>query len=107
MEDFPHHICGLLINDPVVFILRVFDVAIGRIRTQRLAGLSFGFEHSPDFAAGILGIELIENVDERCHVIFGAVDAVHAVVDGDEADVGIGKDHLGVHTDLQIISAKP
>ena len=34
-------------------------------------------------------------------------DTVHAVVDGDEADVGIGKDHLGVHTDLQIISAQP
>ena len=91
----------------MVFVLRVFDVAVGRVRAQRFAGLPFGFEHSPNLSAGVLGIELIENVDERGHVIFGAVDAVHAVVDGDEADVGIGKDHLGVHTDLQIISAQP
>ena len=55
----------------------------------------------------ILGIELIENVDERCHVIFGAVDAVHAVVDGDEANIGIGKDHLSVHADLKVVSAQP
>jgi hypothetical protein len=101
------NLCGLLINNPVVFILRVFDIPIRRVCAERLSGLTLGFEHGPDLAAGVLGIEFIEDIDERRHIVLGAVDAVNTVVDGDEADVGIGENHLGIHTDLQIVSAKP
>lgn len=90
----------------MVFILRVLDVTIRWVSAERLSGLTFEFEHSADFTAGVLGIELIEDIDERRHIVLGAVDAVNTVVDGNEADVGIGENHLGIHTDLQTVSAK-
>ena len=63
-------------------------------------------EYSPYLAAGVLCIELIENIDERRHVVLRAVDAVNTVVDGNETNVVVGEYHLGIHTDLQVIASK-
>ena len=48
--------------------------------------------------------DVLKNIDERSHVIFRLIGAVYAVVDGNETNVGIGKHHFRVHTDLQIIT---
>lgn len=48
-EDVPNHIGCDLIHDPVMFVIRVFDVAIRRIGTQRFAGFTLCLEHRTDF----------------------------------------------------------
>ena len=58
-------------------------------------------------SGGLFNRALIEYIDERRHVVLGAVDTVHTVVDGNEANIGIGKDHLSVHADLKVVSAQP
>lgn len=69
MKYLLYHSCGLLIDNPVVFILRVFEITVRKVCAERLTRLSFCFEHSADFPAGVLGVELIEDIDERCHVV--------------------------------------
>ena len=105
-EYLPDHLCGLLIHNPVVLIFRVLQVPVRRIGTQWLASIALCLKHGLDLPAGILGIELVEDVDEGRHVVFRAVDAIHTVVDGDEADIVGWEHHLGVHAHLQVIPAE-
>ena len=85
------------------FILRVLQIAVRWIGAERIA---LRLEHSLYFPAGVFGVELVENVDEGRHVVFRAVDTVHAVVDGDEADVVGREKHLRVHTDLKVVPSE-
>ena len=105
-EYLPDHLGGLFIHDPMQAVLRVFDIPVWRIRAEWLASLSFRLENGAYLAARVFGVELVENVDERRHVVFSLIVAVNAVVDGDEADVGVRENHLRVHTDLQIITTE-
>ncbi|MGI6084191.1 MAG: hypothetical protein ACOYIF_01945, partial [Acetivibrionales bacterium] len=64
MEYFTDNLCGFLVNNPMVLILRVLYVAVGRICTERLAILTFGLKHSAYFLAGVLGIPFVNDVEE-------------------------------------------
>lgn len=105
-KNFLYHISSFLVNKPVSFIRWVFDITVRQISAKRLARLSLGFEHSSDFTAGVLGIKFVENIDERRHVVLHLVVAVHAIIDGNKTDVGIGKNHLRVHPDFQVITTE-
>ena len=54
----------------------------------------------------LVSLELIENVDERRYVVLCLVVDVNTVVDGDEVDVGVRKNHLRVHTDFQVVTTE-
>ena len=99
-------LCRLLIYDPSVFILRIFDIAVGWIRADWLARLALGFFDCLDLPAGVLCIEFVEDIDKRRHVVFCLAIAVDTVVYGDEADIRIRDNHLCVHANLQIIPSK-
>ena len=68
-ENLPHHLGGFLVHDPMQLVLRVFDIPVWRIRAERLSRLSLCLENGAYLPARILGVELVENVDERCHVV--------------------------------------
>lgn len=91
----------------MVFVIGVFQIAVRRIGSQRFTGIPFSSEYSLDFLAGAFGIELVENVDERRHVVVHLIGTVYTVVDGDEADIVVWKHHLRVHTYLQIVPTQP
>ena len=105
-EYFPDYLCGFFVYNPVHLVLRVFDIPVWRICAERLAGLPFRFENGAYLPACVLGIELIENVDERCHVVFSLIIAVNAVADGDKSYVSVRKYHLRVHSDFQVITTE-
>lgn len=91
----------------MVFVIGVFQIAVRRIGSQRFTGISFGAEHSLDFLAGVFGVELVENVDERRHVVLHLICTVYTVVDGDEVDIVVREHHLRVHTYLEIVPSQP
>lgn len=68
-EDVPDYLGGFFVHNPMQLVLRVFDISVWRIRAERLSRLSFCFENSSYLPARVLGVELVENVDERRHVI--------------------------------------
>ena len=106
VEDFLDHRSGLVINNPAGLIIRGFLVAVRRIGAERLTRLALCLEHRTDFLAGVLGIKLVENVDERGQIAFLLIGAVHTVVDGDEADIRLRECYLGVEADLQVITTQ-
>ena len=106
MKNILDYLGGFFVHNPVQLILRVFDIPVWRVRTKWISRLHLCFENGADFAACVLGVELIENVDERRHVVIRLIVAVNAVVDGDKADVGVWENHLRVHTDFQIITTE-
>lgn len=105
-EDILDHIGCDIVYDPVMLVIWVFEITIRRIGTQRFAGFAFCFEHRTDLLTGVLGIEFIENIDERSKIAVLLICAVHAVVDGNKADICAGKSHLGVVAHLEVVSSQ-
>ena len=95
---------GFLVHDPLLFIRRVFHVPVGRIGAEVFPGISFGSHNSPDFLAGIAGVEVIEQITERGKIVVPFV-AVHAVIDGDIPNIALGKETLGIVAHFQIVPA--
>ena len=54
-----------------------------------------------------LWISFIYDVAERREVIRALIFAVHAIIDGNEADAHLGKADFRIKSDLQIVPAKP
>lgn len=80
------------------------------VRDRAAAPHSFlhpGLEYRLDLVAGVLGVPLVHDVQERREVVVGGLCAVHAVVDGNEADALLGKNDLGVVAHLQIVPPEP
>ena len=83
-KDPLHNLRRFLINHPLLRIVRVTLIAVGNVGGQALSALTLCLVDGTDFAAGILGIPLIEPVLNACHVAVGAVgvNGVEVVVDG-------------------------
>ena len=83
-KDTLHDLCRFLVNHPFLRIVRVTLIAVGNVGGQALSTLPLCLVDGTDFAAGILGIPLIEPVLDACHVAVGAVgvNGVEVVVDG-------------------------
>ena len=83
-KDPLHNLCRFFVNRPAFGVVRVALVAIGNVGGQAFATLTLCLVDGTDFAAGILGIPLIEPVLDTCHVAVGAVgvNGVEVVVDG-------------------------
>ena len=102
IEDSADNSSRFFINDPVFRVIRIFRVAIRRMCCQILPGLTLLSHSSDDLLAGILHIELVDDVQERREVIILLVGAVHTAVDGNEANVVLGEHHLGIEADLKV-----
>lgn len=105
-EDVPNHIGCDLVHYPVMLIVRVFEVAIRRIGTQRFAGFTLCLEHRTDFLTGVLGVPFVDDIKKRSKIAVLLIGAVHAVVDGNESNICAGQHHLGVVTYLEVVSAQ-
>ena len=92
---------GLFVHEPVRFVFRVLHISVWLVRAERLAGLSLCFENGAYLTTGILGVKFIKDIDKRGHVVFSLVCTIYAVVNGNEANIGIEENHLRIHTDFQ------
>ncbi len=96
---------GFRIDHPVPFLYRIFQIAIWWT-VEVFTSHALRPDHRPYLPAGILGIEVIEQVAHRSEIAV-AVFGVHAVIHGDETDIPAGKHDLRVMPDLQVIPAEP
>ena len=70
-----------------------------------LAAHSLGLDDGAHFPAGILGIEVVEQVADRGKITV-AMFGIHAVVHGDESHIHAGEYDLCVVSNLQIVPAE-
>ena len=64
-----------------------------------LAAIAFRTHDGAYLFAGILGIEVVEQIPERCKIIVPFC-TVHAIMDGDETNIITRKDQFRVLSDL-------
>ena len=104
-EDPLNDFGSFLIHDPLLPILRVFAVPVGRVRGQMLPGLALHLHHRTDLVAGVPHIEFVDDVDERGKIVLLLGKAVDAIIDGNKADVLFHKQDLGVHSYFKVVPA--
>ena len=106
LENLTNYLGGSIVHDPMVLIVRVFGISVWRLGTQRFAGFALCLEHRTNFLTGVLGVKFVENVDKRSKITVLLIGAVHAIVDGNEANICAGKGYLSVKTDLEVVSSQ-
>ena len=104
IKNAPDNLCSFFINDPMLGIVRVLDISIGR-KSHRFAGVAFDFITDTAFLADVTGIPLIEQVSDGCQFIFslGRVDVVR---NGNKSDVMVWEKFFCQPPDLDIVSAQ-
>ena len=104
IKNAPDNLCSFFINDPMLGIVRVLDIPIGR-KSHRFAGVAFDFITDTAFLADVAGIPLIEQVSDGCQFVFslGRVDVVR---NGNKSDVMVWEKFFCQPPDLDIVSAQ-
>ena len=85
---------------------RILDVAIRRSGPQPFSTLRLGFQHRPDFPAGVPNKPLVEQIFERHEVIALAAVSVYIVIDSDVAYAEHGKAFLNVETGMKLVTSQ-
>ena len=106
-KDTAHNFCCFLVHQPVVLDFRVLFEAVGNGVGDGFAGPSAHLILRFLFPAAIPDVPLRHDVDERSKLPCTLVCAVHAVGNGNEPDIVLGKQDLCVEAGLQIISPDP
>ena len=81
-------------------------ITVGNTAAAPFAILHPWFENGTDFIAGILGVPLVHDVQERSKVIIRGIGTVNIIVDSDEPNTLWWKLNFRVKSNFQIVSSK-
>ena len=107
LKDAAHHGSRFLVDQPMVFVLRVFLIAVDVAVGGGLAGFPFDANGRFLLAAQVAQIPLVHDVEEGRKFVAVLIVAVHAVGDGHKVDTVLPKEYLRVKACLQIITTRP
>ena len=107
LEDASHHGSCFLVDQPVVFVLRVFLIAVDGAVSGGLAGFPFDADGGFLLAAQVAQVPLVHDIEEGCKFIAVLVVAVHAVGDSHKVDTVLTEENLRVKACLQVITPRP
>ena len=103
-EDTPHHGGSFVVDQPVVFVLRVFLIAVDGIVGRGLSGLALHLIRHRNLARLVTQVPLRHDIEKRCELSRAAVVAVYVVGDSDEVDAMLTEEHFRIKAGLQIIT---
>ena len=106
-ENAPHHGGSFLVNQPMVFVFRVFLVTVNGTVGGGLAGLALDADGGFLLAAQVAQIPFVHDVEEGGKFIAVLVITVHAVGDGNKVDAVLPEEYLRVKSGLQIVTPRP
>lgn len=78
-KDAIYNCRGFRVNDPLVLVVRRFDIAVGRAAGGMFSGKVLCLICRSDLLRGVAGVPLVEQIPERHNVVV-TVDGVHAVI---------------------------
>ena len=105
-EDLLHYISCLWIPHDFFRVAVSLAVTVPWPCGESFTPLGLSLLYSPNFPAGILGVEFVEQIFERYKIVF-SVEAVYVVVDGDKPYTVAGEHQLSQFPDFQIFTSKP
>ena len=107
LEDTPHHGSRFLVDQPVVFVLRVFLIAVDGTVGGWLAGFPLDPNGGFLLAAQVTKIPFVHDVEEGRKLVAVLVITVHAVGNGNKVDAMLPEEYLCVKAGLQIVTPRP
>ena len=102
-ENQPHNRGGFLVNEQMVFVLRVFPIPKRGKTPGKLSFLRFQKIRGMDFLGNILAVHLIQDILERGNVVV-IPQGVDTVIHGDIADTASWEKVLNQMPGLQIVT---
>ena len=105
LEDAPYNGGSFFVNDPAVFVLRIFLISIDGMGGSVLSGVSLdtiGSRHLPGL---ISQIPLVHDVQKRRKLVAVLIFTVHTVCNGNKMNPMLPEEHLGIKAGLQIVTA--
>ena len=106
-EDPPHHGGGFLVHQPVVFVLRVFFVAIDGVVGGGLARLSLDTVCCRNLFGLVTQIPFVHNIEKGSKLAAVLFLAVNVIGDSYKMNPILPEHYLGVKAGLQVVSADP
>ena len=106
-ENAPYHGSGFLVDQPVVFVLRVFLIAVDGTVGGWLAGFPLDPNGGFLLAAQVTKIPFVHDVEEGRKLVAVLVITVHAVGNGNKVDAMLPEEYLCVKAGLQIVTPRP
>ena len=94
VKDTLDHWGSFFIQNPVIFVLQVSAVAVGRLADVFAAGAT-GFHDRTDLFACIFGIKIVKKITERGKIVISTF-TVHAIINSNEPDIVAGKNDFCV-----------
>ena len=108
-EDGLYHLGCLRVDEQMMLVGRVNDVAEGGFRADKLSGLRHDLFRGAGLFAGLLGVVLVEKIDYGHHVgawVF-VVATIVAVRDGNKAHAQARKDFFHVLAGADVVASEP
>ena len=106
-EDPPHHGGGFLVHQPVVFVLRVFFVAIDGVVGGGLARLSLDTVCCRNLFGLVTQIPFVHDIEKGGKLAAVLFLAVNVIGDSNKMNPILPEHYLGVKAGLQVVSADP
>ena len=103
-KDAPHHGGGLIVNQPMVLILRVFDIPVDRGIGRGLPGIALYTVSRCHLAGLVPQIPFVDDIEERGELTAVLILGIYIVGDGNEADAVLPEEYLRIKAGLQIIT---
>ena len=104
LKNPAHHRSGFLVNDPVVFLLRVFFVAVNHLVRDWNARLGSSLISRPLLSADVPQIKLVHNIEEWDIFAGCLIKTVDPISDGDETDFMLPEKYINIKSGLQVIA---
>ena len=105
VEDTADNRGGFFVNQPVIFIIGVFLIAVNDLIAGRLAGFSLDPDGGALLAAQVADVPLVHDVHDRGEFIRAGVIAVDPVGYGDEAHAQLPKHFFRIEAGGQVVTS--
>ena len=106
LVDVPNRFGGFLVNQPLILILFVLDVAERGICGEVPAALAFHFECGFDFLGGVPSVKFVTKIADGGHIKLSLYCRVHIIVDSDKPHIILHEHNVRIHPHLQIVPAQ-
>jgi len=103
-KDAAHNSSSFLVNDPALLVLRVFQIPVDRMIAGVFALVALRPIDGADLLACITSVKIVHDIEKRREIILGLIGAVHAIVDGNEANTVLREGDLRIEAHTEVIT---
>ena len=103
-EDAAYNGGSFLVDNPALLVLRVFQIPVDGVIAGVFALIALCPIDGADLLACITSVKIVHDIEKGCKVVFRLIGAVHAVIDGNEANAVLREGDLRIEAHTEIVT---